>query len=125
MVAATHDFGALRLVASVGEPLDAEAVRWCQEVFGVPVIDTWWQTETGGILISPLPGAIGQKPGSATKPFFGVKPVIVDNDGVEQEGETEGNLCIGDSWPGQMRSVFGEPNTETSASCEPFRGRVA
>ncbi|MFL5208332.1 MAG: AMP-binding enzyme, partial [Microvirga sp.] len=73
-----------------------------------PIVDTWWQTETGGILITPLPGAIAQKPGSATKPFFGVKPVVVDADGKELAGACEGNLCIADSWPGQMRTVFGD-----------------
>jgi acetyl-CoA synthetase len=73
-----------------------------------PIVDTWWQTETGGILITPLPGAIAQKPGSATKPFFGVKPVVVDTEGKVLEGETTGNLCIADSWPGQMRTVYGD-----------------
>ncbi|MBK3774039.1 acetate--CoA ligase [Azospirillum sp. YIM DDC1] len=101
----------LRILGSVGEPINPEAWLWYYNVVGdgrCPIVDTWWQTETGGILITPLPGAIGQKPGSATKPFFGVKPVVVDNDGKELEGETEGNLCISDSWPGQMRTVFGD-----------------
>ncbi|MFC5356392.1 acetate--CoA ligase [Azospirillum himalayense] len=101
----------LRILGSVGEPINPEAWLWYYNVVGdgrCPIVDTWWQTETGGILITPLPGAIGQKPGSATKPFFGVKPVVVDNDGKELEGETEGNLCIADSWPGQMRTVFGD-----------------
>ncbi|MDQ2102905.1 acetate--CoA ligase [Azospirillum isscasi] len=101
----------LRILGSVGEPINPEAWLWYYNVVGegrCPIVDTWWQTETGGILITPLPGAIGQKPGSATKPFFGVKPVVVDNDGKELDGETEGNLCIADSWPGQMRTVFGD-----------------
>ena len=101
----------LRILGSVGEPINPEAWLWYYNVVGdgrCPIVDTWWQTETGGILITPLPGAIGQKPGSATKPFFGVKPVVVDGEGKELEGETEGNLCIADSWPGQMRTVFGD-----------------
>eukprot|EP00439_Symbiodinium_sp_Y106_P088041 s1_g577.t1 len=101
----------LRLLGSVGEPINPEAWLWYHDIVGdgrCPIVDTWWQTETGGILITPLPGAIGQKPGSATKPFFGVRPVIVDNDGKELDGATEGNLCIADSWPGQMRTVYGD-----------------
>ncbi|MGH6883207.1 MAG: AMP-binding enzyme, partial [Hypericibacter sp.] len=84
---------------------------WYHRVVGddrCPIVDTWWQTETGGILISPLPGATALKPGSATRPFFGVKPVIVDGEGRTLEGEAEGNLCIADSWPGQMRTVYGD-----------------
>src|SRR3954467_5238464 len=103
----------LRLLGSVGEPINPEAWLWYHNVVGegrCPIVDTWWQTETGGILIAPLPGAIPIKPGSATKPFFGVRPVVVDNDGKEitDTGEIEGNLCIADSWPGQMRTVFGD-----------------
>ena len=101
----------LRLLGSVGEPINPEAWEWYYKVVGderCPIVDTWWQTETGGILITPLPGAIDQKPGSATLPFFGVKPVIVDAEGKELEGACEGNLCIADSWPGQMRTVFGD-----------------
>ncbi len=101
----------LRVLGSVGEPINPEAWLWYYNVVGegrCPIVDTWWQTETGGILISPLIGAIGQKPGSATKPFFGVKPVVVDNEGTPQEGETEGNLCIADAWPGMMRTVYGD-----------------
>ncbi len=101
----------LRLLGSVGEPINPEAWLWYWEHVGnksCPIVDTWWQTETGGILITPLPGAIPQKPGSATKPFFGVKPLIVDAEGKELEGATEGNLCISDSWPGQMRTIFGD-----------------
>ena len=101
----------LRLLGSVGEPINPEAWEWYHRVVGdgrCPVVDTWWQTETGGIMISPLPGAIAQKPGSATLPFFGVKPEIVDADGKVLEGACTGNLCIADSWPGQMRTVFGD-----------------
>jgi acetyl-CoA synthetase len=101
----------LKLLGSVGEPINPEAWLWYYRVVGnskVPVVDTWWQTETGGILITPLPGATALKPGSATLPFFGVKPQIVDGEGNVLEGATEGNLCITDSWPGQMRTVFGD-----------------
>ncbi|WP_414832479.1 acetate--CoA ligase [Afifella sp. YEN Y35] len=101
----------LRLLGSVGEPINPEAWEWYYRVVGeerCPVVDTWWQTETGGILITPLPGAIAQKPGSATKPFFGVQPAVVDNEGNILEGATEGNLVILDSWPGQMRTVYGD-----------------
>ena len=101
----------LRLLGSVGEPINPEAWRWYYEVVGdgrCPVVDTWWQTETGGILISPLPGAIDLKPGSATLPFFGVRPALVNADGLVQDGATEGNLILLDSWPGQMRSVYGD-----------------
>jgi acetyl-CoA synthetase len=101
----------LRLLGSVGEPINPEAWLWYHRVVGegrCPIVDTWWQTETGGILISPLPGAIPAKPGSATKPFFGVKPAIVDGEGNVMEGACEGNLCLADSWPGQMRTVYGD-----------------
>jgi len=101
----------LRLLGSVGEPINPEAWEWYYNVVGegrCPIVDTWWQTETGGILITPLPGATALKPGSATRPFFGVKPEIVDANGVVLEGATEGNLCIAESWPGQMRSVYGD-----------------
>jgi acetyl-CoA synthetase len=101
----------LRLLGTVGEPINPEAWEWYWRVVGdgrCPVVDTWWQTETGGILITPLAGAIDQKPGSATKPFFGVKPAIVDANGAILEGATEGNLVLTDSWPGQMRTVYGD-----------------
>ena len=101
----------LRLLGSVGEPINPEAWRWYYEVVGdsrCPIVDTWWQTETGGILISPLPGAVDLKPGSATLPFFGVQPALVNAEGEIQDGPTEGNLIIRDSWPGQMRSVYGD-----------------
>ncbi|MBA8887603.1 acetyl-CoA synthetase [Dokdonella fugitiva] len=101
----------LRLLGTVGEPINPEAWEWYWRVVGdgrCPIVDTWWQTETGGILITPLAGAIDQKPGSATKPFFGVKPAIVDANGAVLDGATEGNLVITDSWPGQMRTVYGD-----------------
>ena len=101
----------LRLLGTVGEPINPEAWRWYFDVVGegrCPIVDTWWQTETGGILISPLPGAIAAKPGSATRPFFGVQPAIVDAEGKRLEGATEGNLVLLDSWPGQMRTVYGD-----------------
>ena len=101
----------LRVLGSVGEPINPEAWEWYHRVVGesrLPIVDTWWQTETGGILISPLPGAIDTKPGSATKPFFGIKPAIVDANGEVQEGVAEGNLLLTDSWPGQMRTVYGD-----------------
>ena len=99
----------VRLLGTVGEPINPEAWNWYYDVVGdgrCPIVDTWWQTETGGICITPLPGATDLKPGSAARPFFGVRPVIVDADGNEIEGACEGNLCIADSWPGQMRTVF-------------------
>ena len=101
----------LRLLGSVGEPINPEAWLWYHRVVGesrCPIVDTWWQTETGGIMISPLPGAVALKPGSATLPFFGVKPEIVDDKGAALQGACEGNLCITDSWPGQMRTVYGD-----------------
>ncbi len=107
----TTSRASLRVLGSVGEPINPEAWLWYYNVVGdarCPIVDTWWQTETGGILITPLIGAIGQKPGSATKPFFGVQPVVVDNEGQVLEGETEGNLCIADAWPGMMRTVYGD-----------------
>ena len=101
----------LRLLGTVGEPINPEAWEWYYHVVGedrCPIVDTWWQTETGGILITPLPGATRLKPGSATRPFFGVQPEIVDAEGRVQNGATSGNLCIADSWPGQMRTVYGD-----------------
>jgi acetyl-CoA synthetase len=99
----------IRLLGTVGEPINPEAWEWYHRVVGerrCPIVDTWWQTETGGILITPLPGAIALKPGSATKPYFGVRPVVVDGNGKPLEGAGKGNLCIADSWPGMMRTVF-------------------
>jgi acetyl-CoA synthetase len=101
----------LRLLGTVGEPINPEAWEWYHRVVGdgrCPIVDTWWQTETGGILITPLPGATTLKPGSATRPFFGVVPEIVDADGKVLQGATTGNLCIADAWPGQMRTVYGD-----------------
>jgi acetyl-CoA synthetase len=116
----------LRLLGSVGEPINPEAWEWYHRVVGdgrCPIVDTWWQTETGGILISPLPGAIDQKPGSATLPFFGVKPAIVDNEGNVCEGACEGNLVITDSWPGQMRTVFGDHQRFIDTYFKTFPGK--
>jgi acetyl-CoA synthetase len=99
------------LLGSVGEPINPEAWEWYHRVVGdqrCPIVDTWWQTETGGILISPLPGATALKPGSATLPFFGVMPEVVDANGAVLTGACEGNLVIADSWPGQMRTVYGD-----------------
>ena len=101
----------LKLLGSVGEPINPEAWIWYHKVVGdsrCPIVDTWWQTETGGILISPQPGAIDLKPGSATKPFYGIVPVIVDEKGKELDGACEGRLCMKESWPGQMRTVYGD-----------------
>ncbi|MBX9400828.1 acetate--CoA ligase [Lysobacter sp. BMK333-48F3] len=101
----------LRLLGTVGEPINPEAWRWYFDVVGdarCPIVDTWWQTETGGILITPLAGATDLKPGSATQPFFGVQPALVDANGGVLEGEAEGNLVLTDSWPGQMRTVYGD-----------------
>ena len=103
----------LKVLGTVGEPINPEAWKWYHEVVGenrCPIVDTWWQTETGGVLISPLPGAIELKPGSATLPFFGIQPAIVDNQSTVLEGPAEGNLVITDSWPGQMRTVYGDHN---------------
>ena len=101
----------IRLLGTVGEPINPEAWRWYHEVVGegrCPIVDTWWQTETGGHMITPLPGATDLKPGSAARPFFGVEPVLVDANGVRLDGANEGNLCIARSWPGQMRTVYGD-----------------
>jgi acetyl-CoA synthetase len=105
------DRSSLRILGTVGEPINPEAWSWYHTVVGnekCPIVDTWWQTETGGIMMSPLPGAIATKPGSATLPFFGIQPQLVNNEGGLLEGEASGNLCIADSWPGQMRTVYGD-----------------
>ena len=115
----------LRLLGSVGEPINPEAWEWYYHVVGeerCPIVDTWWQTETGGILISPLPGAIALKPGSATKPLFGIMPAIVDGEGRELDGATEGNLIIRDSWPGQMRTVYGDHDRFVETYFSTFEG---
>ena len=121
-----HDLSSLRLLGSVGEPINPEAWMWYHNVVGnekCPIVDTWWQTETGGILITPLPGATTTKPGSATKPFFGVQPVLVDNDNQIIEGAAEGNLCINHSWPGQMRTVYGDHQRFIDTYFSTFEGR--
>ena len=116
----------LRLLGTVGEPINPEAWEWYYHVVGedrCPVVDTWWQTETGGIMISPLPGATPLKPGSATKPLPGVQPALVDNDGNIKEGATDGNLVILDSWPGQMRTVYGDHQRFIDTYFSTFPGR--
>jgi acetyl-CoA synthetase len=121
----SFDGRSLRLMGSVGEPINPEAWRWYYQVIGhehCAIVDTWWQTETGGILITPLPGATTLKPGSATLPFFGVQPALVDNEGNILEGENEGNLVILDSWPGQMRSVYGDHDRFVNTYFKTFSG---
>ena len=116
----------LRLLGSVGEPINPEAWEWYYKVVGdsrCPIVDTWWQTETGGILITPLPGATDLKPGSATRPFFGCQPQIVDADGNVLDGATEGNLCILDSWPGQMRTVYGDHERFIQTYFSTYKGK--
>jgi acetyl-CoA synthetase len=116
----------LRILGSVGEPINAEAWYWYKDIVGegrCPVIDTWWQTETGGHLITPLPGATATKPGSAAMPFFGVQPVIVDPNGKELTGPAEGALCMADSWPGQMRTLFGDHERFEQAYFSTFPGK--
>ena len=115
----------LRILGSVGEPINPEAWLWYHRVVGehrCPIVDTWWQTETGGILISPLPGATALKPGSATLPLPGVRPMIVDGDGHELHGACEGNLCLADSWPGQMRTVFSDHDRFVQTYFSTFKG---
>jgi acetyl-CoA synthetase len=116
----------LRLLGSVGEPINPEAWEWYHRVVGddrCPIVDTWWQTETGGILITPLPGATKLKPGSATRPFFGVRPEIVDGEGKVQEGACQGNLVLADSWPGQMRTVYGDHERFVQTYFSNYRGK--
>ena len=116
----------LRILGSVGEPINPEAWEWYYNVVGdgrCPIVDTWWQTETGGILITPLPGATPLKPGSATRPFFGIQPALVDNEGRLLEGATEGNLVLLDSWPGQMRTVYGNHQRFVETYFSTFPGR--
>ncbi|EQB33220.1 acetate--CoA ligase [Sphingobium ummariense] len=116
----------LRILGSVGEPINPEAWEWFHRVVGegrCPIVDTWWQTETGGIMIAPLPGATDLKPGSATLPFFGVEPLLVDGEGRELTGATEGNLCIARSWPGQMRTVYGDHERFFQTYFSTFPGR--
>jgi acetyl-CoA synthetase len=116
----------LRVLGSVGEPINPEAWLWYYNVVGegrAPIVDTWWQTETGGIMITPLPGAITTKPGSATLPFFGVKPEIVDGEGKVLEGIAEGNLCLADSWPGQARTLYGDHDRFGQVYFSTFKGK--
>ena len=116
----------IRLLGTVGEPINPEAWEWYYHVVGedrCPIVDTWWQTETGGILITPLPGATRLKPGSATRPFFGVVPEIVDNDGKVLEGACEGNLCIRQPWPGQMRTVYGDHERFKQTYFSTYKGK--
>ncbi|PKF61783.1 acetate--CoA ligase [Psychromonas sp. psych-6C06] len=115
----------LRILGSVGEPINPEAWEWYYDKIGnksCPIVDTWWQTETGGILITPLPGATDLKPGSATRPFFGVQPALVDNDGVILEGAVEGNLVMLDSWPGQMRTLYNNHDRFEQTYFSTFKG---
>jgi len=122
----TTSRASLRLLGSVGEPINPEAWEWYHRVVGddrCPIVDTWWQTETGGILITPLPGATKLKPGSATRPFFGVKPEIVDGEGRVQEGACQGNLVLADSWPGQMRTVYGDHERFVQTYFSNYKGK--
>ncbi|MCA0011590.1 acetate--CoA ligase [Mesorhizobium sp. B292B1B] len=116
----------LRVLGSVGEPINPEAWEWYFNVVGnakVPIVDTWWQTETGGIMITPLPGATDLKAGSATRPFFGVKPQLVDGEGTVLEGAADGNLCITESWPGQMRTVYGDHDRFVQTYFSTYKGK--
>jgi acetyl-CoA synthetase len=119
------DLSSLKLLGSVGEPINPEAWEWYNRVVGqdrCPIVDTWWQTETGGIMITPLPGATDTKPGSATRPFFGVLPALVDNEGNELDGAVDGNLVIKDSWPGQSRSIWGDHERFAQTYFSTFKG---
>jgi acetyl-CoA synthetase len=116
----------IRLLGTVGEPINPEAWSWYYNVVGssrCPIVDTWWQTETGGIMITPLPGATDMKPGSATRPFFGIRPQLVDGEGNILEGALSGNLCIVDSWPGQMRTIFGDHNRFMETYFSTYQGK--
>lgn len=119
------DLSSLRILGSVGEPINPEAWNWYHRIVGqgrCPIVDTWWQTETGGMMILPLPGATALKPGSATRPFFGVQPALLDADGNELEGAVEGNLVIKDSWPGQSRSIWGDHERFTQTYFTTYKG---
>ena len=116
----------LRILGTVGEPINPEAWNWYYDVVGdgrCPIVDTWWQTETGSIMITPLPGATDLKPGSATLPFFGVEPQLVDNDGNLLEGATDGNLCIGRSWPSMMRTIYGDHKRFMETYLSAYKGK--
>lgn len=122
-----HDRSSLRLLGSVGEPINPEAWSWYYRVVGeerYPIVDTWWQTETGACLITPLPGAHDLKPGAASKPMFGIEPALVDNDGVmmTDDGAIEGNLVLLGSWPGQMRTVYGDHKRFAETYFTTYRG---
>ena len=122
----SRDLSSLRLLGTVGEPINPEAWRWYHNVVGKgasPIVDTWWQTETGGHMITTLPYAHDMKPGSAGKPFFGIRPQLVDNDGNELSGAAEGNLCITDSWPGQARTVYGDHDRFHEAYFSTYPGK--
>ncbi|MDG2466169.1 MAG: acetate--CoA ligase [Alphaproteobacteria bacterium] len=121
-----YDRSSLKTLGSVGEPINPEAWMWYHDVIGegrCPIVDTWWQTETGGIMITPLPGATTLKPGSATRPFFGIEPVLVDSNNKPLDGATSGSLCINRSWPGQMRTVYGDHDRFISTYFTTFPGR--
>ena len=121
-----HDLSSLRLLGSVGEPINPEAWRWYADTVGggeLPVVDTWWQTETGGVMITTLPGAHDMKPGSAGKPFFGIVPELVDGEGNRLDGAAEGNLCITHSWPGQARTVYGDHDRFVQTYFSTYRGK--
>ena len=121
-----HDRSSLRLLGTVGEPINPEAWRWYHEVPGegrCPVVDTWWQTETGGVMLTTLPGAHAMKPGSAGLPFFGVQPQLVDNEGKVLEGEAQGNLCLAASWPGQARTVYGDHDRFVQTYFSTYKGK--
>jgi len=121
-----HDLSTLRLLGSVGEPINPEAWRWYHDTVGkgaLPIVDTWWQTETGGVMITTLPGAHDMKPGSAGQPFFGIRPQLVDNDGAVLDGANEGNLCITHSWPGQARTVYGDHERFIQTYFSTYKGK--
>jgi acetyl-CoA synthetase len=121
-----HDRSSIRILGTVGEPINPEAWLWYWRTVGeerCPIVDTWWQTETGGIMITTLPGAHDMKPGSAGRPFFGIVPQLVDNDGAELDGAASGNLCLACSWPGQMRSVYGDHERFVQTYFSQYRGR--
>ena len=121
-----HDRSSLRLLGTVGEPINPEAWRWYHRVVGegrCPVVDTWWQTETGGVMLTTLPGAHAMKPGSAGLPFFGVQPQLVDAEGQVLEGAAEGNLCITSSWPGQARTIYGDHDRFVQTYFSTYKGK--
>jgi acetyl-CoA synthetase len=121
-----HDRSSIRLLGTVGEPINPEAWRWYHQTVGegrCPIVDTWWQTETGGIMITTLPGAHDMKPGSAGRPFFGIEPQLVGPEGELLEGAASGNLCIARSWPGQMRTIYGDHERFVQTYFSTYRGK--